>query len=216
MRSRRERVRRILRAARLLRATQSNGRLPENPATGRLQHRPNVARSTGSESGSAGCDATGGQIDGELPATIHALERAARYVGRLDPTLEGNESADGDAERLLELVERLRQSPAQSAPAQEPVATLEAKVSTLLARALTTGYGSTEAIYALANLAREPLFAAPPPDEARAWFGLLFRARETIRIGMAFINDSQEERDNWIGHGQMMDEEISAYLEKHK
>ena len=101
---RRERVRRILRAARLLRATQSNGR----GAGTNVDDKP-------------GC------IGPDTPAS----------------------------------------PPAQSAPAQEPVATLEAKVSTLLARALTTGYGSTEAIYALANLAREPLFAAPPPDEAR-------------------------------------------------
>lgn len=54
-------------AVRLLR-TKSNGRSPENPATGRLQHRPDVACNTGSEPGSAGCGATGGQIDGESPA----------------------------------------------------------------------------------------------------------------------------------------------------
>ena len=151
-------------AARLLRATQSNGRLPENPATGRLQHRPNVARSTGSESGSAGCDATGGQIDGELPATIHALERAARYVGRLDPTLEGNESADGDAERLLELVERLRQSPAQSAPAQEPVA-WQIKVAGVWAAVPHEPEWEP-------GIEARPLYAAPQPapaQEPRAW-----------------------------------------------
>lgn len=164
-------------AARLLRATQSNGRLPENPATGRLQHRPNVARSTGSESGSAGCDATGGQIDGELPATIHALERAARYVGRLDPTLEGNESADGDAERLLELVERLRQSPAQSAPAQEPVA-WQIKVAGVWAAVPHEPEWEP-------GIEARPLYAAPQPAPAQehvAWLRYVRAHERPTRI----------------------------------
>ena len=94
--------------------------------------------------------------------------------------------------------------------AQEPVATLEAKVSTLLARALTTGYGSTEAIYALANLARKPLFAAPPPDEARELMQLLVQRYDDYR------GKGISSAPGWYQMVVDAIERIRAYLERAK
>ena len=46
--------------------------------------------------------------------------------------------------------------------------------------------------------------------------GLLERAKETLAIGRAFIDMSQEERDNWKGHASMVEQQITECLASHE
>lgn len=43
---------------------------------------------------------------------------------------------------------------------------------------------------------------------------VLKRARETLKLGRAFAGDSYEEFQNWCGHADLVEQQITAALEQ--